>query len=494
MNPDRAEGPMPAPERLPPNRSLARAMVAGVGIMVAAGAVARLFSVVSAPILTRLVGPSPYGVIALIGTVSALASSVALMGVDLSYARFFFAGQGAEASAVERFCWRFALGLGLAFSATAAAAWWYLAPPASAHRSLAFMAGLTTLAAVASVMATTRLRIRGAYGRIAAATLLGGGAGILLSILLARLWRPDAWAMLAGTLAGSVLSLGIMGLPGLRTLAQASGLDAVRRKEILSLGLASTATAPMFWIISSADRWFLGLWAGAGTVGVYAFAASLGLSGMMVNSAVTTAWFPEVSREFEQAGEQAPSNIARLWARLAGLHMVTWLAVTAAGGDALRWLADPRFHDGIRLIPWMAGGVLFYGLAGLANTGLFLKKDLKPTALWWAVGAGFNVAANGVGARLFGPQGAAVAGCATFALIAAGMLGSAQARVRLPLPWAQLGLAAAIVFAAGIVLAPPWNGSPWISLLFKFPVGVLASAWVGMVLAPDWMQRLFRRA
>lgn len=478
----------------PPLRSLARSMAKGVGVMVIAGAIARLFSVVSSPILTRLVGPSPYGVIALIGTVSSLAASVALMGIDLSYARFFFAGHEAQASAVERFCWRFAAGLGLFFSLAAGAAWWYLVPPGSAHRSLAPLAGTTTLAAVASVMAMTRQRIRGAYFRIAAATLIGTGFGVLLSILLARSWRPDAWAMLSGTLGGSLLSLGILGLPKAHILLQKSSLDAAQRRGLLSLGIASMATTPMFWVISSADRWLLGIWAGAGVVGVYAFAASLGLSGMMVNSAVSTAWFPEVSREFEHSGEGAPSNIARLWARLAGLHMVTWLAVTAAGGDVIRWLADPRFHGGARLIPWIAGGVFFSGMADLANTGLFLKKDLKPTALWWAIGAGFNVVANAFLIRSLGPLGAAVVGCLTFVLIGTGMLRSAQLRLSLPLPWARLGSAAVLALTAGILMSSSWSATSWVSLLLKFPIGFLVGIALGLVLAPDWMQRLFHRA
>lgn len=471
-------------------RSLARALVKGVGILMGAGVVVRFFSVISAPILTRLVGPSPYGVLALIGTVSSLASYVALMGIDMSYARFFFVGRSSQSVAVERFCWRFALGLGVLLSIGATAFWWLLVPAGSTHQGLAFMVGITTLVAVASVMAATRQRIRGAYARIALATLVGSGAGVLISVFLARFWRPDAWAMLTGTLAGSIISLAILGFPKVQVLFQKSDLDLERRKGILSLGLASLATAPMFWVINSADKWLLGIWKGAGAVGIYSFAVSLGLSGMLVNSAITTAWFPEVSREFECSGVEAPSNIARLWARLAGLHMVTWLAVTAAGGDILRGLADARFHDGAKLIPWIAGGVFFYGIADLANTGLFLKKDLKPTAAWWVVGATFNLAANALWIRPYGMQGAAVIGWLTFAVIGLGMLGSAQSRLSLPLPWVRLGIAATATLIAGILMAFPWGSTAWVSLLYKFPIGVLISGLLGVLLAPDWSRRL----
>ena len=173
--------------------------------------------------------------------------------------------------------------------------------------------------------------------------------------------------------------------------------------------------------------------------------------------------------------------------------MVTWLAVTAAGGDVIRWLADARFHEGAKLIPWIAGGVFFYGIADLANTGLFLKKDLKPTAAWWTVGAGFNLAANALWIRPYGPQGAAIVALLTFTLISLGMLGSAQVRLSLPLPWARLGSAAAIALVAGIFMTSPWSRTSWVSLLLKFPVGVLVSGLLGVVLAPDWSRRLLGR-
>jgi O-antigen/teichoic acid export membrane protein len=438
-------------------------------------------------------GPSPYGVIALIGTVSSLASTVALLGIDLSYARYFLVNGNTGEPAIERFCWRFAITLGLAVSFAVGLAWWLLLPAASANRNLAFVTGMTTLVAVLIVMALTRQRILGAYSRVATATLLGGGFGVLLSILLAKYWRPDARAMLWGTLVGSLLSLWILGLPGAPVLLQASGLNQNRRRALLSLGLASTVTAPMFWIMGSVDRWLLGIWVGTGAVGVYAFAASLGLSGMLVNNAVSLAWFPAVSREFVSSGEGGPKNIARLWVRLAGLHMLTWLVVAAAGGDVIRLLADPRFHGGAPLVPWLAGSVCFNGIAALANTGHFLNKDLKPTAIWWTAGACFNVACNSLLIRPFGPMGASIAGCLSYALIMVGMLWSGQGRLHLPLPWGRLGLAAMLSLASGILMSLPWGRAPLLSLLLKLPVGVFVCALVGMVLAPDWVRRFVDR-
>lgn len=475
-------------------RSLARAVLGGTGLLVGAGAVTKLFSLVSSPILTRLVGPEPYGVVALAGTISSLATTVAMMGVDLSYARYYFDGGTARGEAVERFCWRFSVGTGLAMSLLAGAVWWWWDDATASSRSIAAVVAAGTFVAVGIAMATTRRRVRGGYPRIAMATVAGGALGVALSILLALRWRPDAWAMLGGALVGSAATVAILGIPPATTLLVRSGLDGRQRRELLRMGFASAVTAPMFWVMCSADRWFLGAWAGQGPLGVYAFASGIGLTGMMVNSALTLAWFPEMSREYEASREDSLGGIGRLWARLAGLLMVTWLVVAASGGDMIRLLADRRFHEGAPLVPWLAGGVFFYGMAGLANTGLFLRKNLAPTAAWWVVGAAANVAGNALLVGRLGPMGASFAACAGFAVIASGMTWSAQSRLYLPIPWGRILVAGAMSLATGVVMCGPWCASPIRSLLVKFPAGVAVAVAVMGIVAPDWLRRLVRGA
>jgi O-antigen/teichoic acid export membrane protein len=473
-------------------RSFARAVFGGAGLLAAAGVVTKLFGLASSPILTRLVGPSPYGLVALAGTISSLATTVAMMGVDLSYARFYFDGGGEQGEAVERFCWRFSLGTGLVVSLLAGAGWWWGSATVAGPGDLAAVVAAGTFTAVATSMATTRQRVRGSYFRIAVAMVGGGGTAVGLSVLFALRWRPDAWAMLVGALAGSVATVAILGIPAPETLLRSSGLSPERRRDLLRMGTASAVTAPLFWVMNSADRWFLGAWSGQGQLGVYSFAAGIGLTGLLLNTAVTLAWFPEMSKEFESSREHAPASIGRLWGRLATLHMVAWLAVAAAGGDLILLLADRRFHSGASLVPWLAGGVFFYGMAALANTGLVLRKNLAPTVAWWVAGAVTNVTFNALLVWRMGPIGAALAACLSYALIAAGMTWSAQSRLYLPIPWGKLIAAAVLTLVAGVWMQAPWSPSPLRSLLVKFPAGATVATVLAGIVAPDWVKSFIR--
>jgi len=472
--------------------SLARTVITGAGLLVVAGGIGRLFSLVSSPILTRVLGPSPYGAVALLGTVTSFATTAALLGVDLSYSRYFLAADAVKAQAVERFCWRFAAGTALAVSAAAAAVW-SLGVNGGLPESLAVMVALGTFLPAMNAMATTRQRLLGSYGRIAVSIVVSGGVGVGLSILLALTWRSDAWAILVGTAAGVAVGTVVVGIPSLGLFARGSGLPAALRWEILRLGLVGVVMAPMFWVMNSADRWIIGRWLGQESLGVYAFAVNVGQMGMMLNNAITLTWFPEMLKVYEGSRDESADEIGRMWARLAVGLLVVWLAVTAAGGDLISLLASSRFHGGRGYVPCVAGGIFFYGISGIATTGHAIRMDLRPVAFWWIVAALLNIALNILLVRPLGAVGGAIAGCASFALLAAGAMVSSQKMFRLAVPWNRLAAAGIFAVIAGVGMAPSWSESPLLSLAMKFPVGALSAVILFRVVAPDWVERVWHK-
>ena len=473
--------------------SLARTVLTGAGLIAVAGGIGKLFSLVTSPILTRLLGPSPYGVVALLGTVTSFATTVAMLGVDLSYSRYYLAaGQREREAAVERFCWRFAIGMALVAPFAGAAAWRAGSGRTGLSSGLAVMVAAGTFLAVINTMATTRQRMKGAYVRIAASIAAGGGVGAALAIVLALVWRKDEWSLLVGAAAGVAVGTAIAGLPSLAVFTKSSGLPRSSRWEVIRLGLSGVVTAPMFWLMSSADRWFIGMWHGQGPLGVYSFASTVGVMGTMLNSAIVVAWFPEMFKTYEASPEKAAPEIGRLWARLAGFLMIVWVAVSAAGGDMIRLLAAPSFHGGTSYVPWIAAGVFFYGITSLATTGLAIGMDLAPVAGWWIAGALTNVGLNFFLVRAMGAAGAAVSGALSFAVIAVGAMRSSQKRYFLPISWRRLGAAAGLALAFGAAMSPPWSGSALTSLCLKLPVGIGCAAALTWVVAPDWAARLLR--
>ena len=89
--------------------SLTKRLVGSTAIVALSSAVARLLTLAVAPLLTAKLGPDPYGTMALVYTGSAMLTTIALCGMDMSYARFYFENEGADSRRVERYCWRFCI-------------------------------------------------------------------------------------------------------------------------------------------------------------------------------------------------------------------------------------------------------------------------------------------------------------------------------------------------------------------------------------------------
>jgi O-antigen/teichoic acid export membrane protein len=326
--------------------------------------------------------------------------------------------------------------------------------------------------------------LQGRYRRSAMALVISGAGGALVSIGLALSWRQDAWALLFGSLTGLLASILVLGVPSIRELARPSGLGDLDRTQIIRLGLPGLVTATMYWIISASDRWILNYITGPEVLGTYTFASSIALLGLMVNSAVTVVWFPEATRLYERDASSAPTVLGRFWAKIVVLLALVWLVVASSGGDILRILADPRFHSGASYIPWIAAGVFFYGVASLANTGMIIGKDMRPAAWSWLFGTSTSVGLNLMFVPRWGAVAAACVGCVGYLVIACSCMYASEKRFSIAVPWAQLYAVLFGIAVVGLVMAPPWNEAPLVSLMYKLPVGIAVAITSAILIAP----------
>ncbi|MBM4260248.1 MAG: lipopolysaccharide biosynthesis protein [Deltaproteobacteria bacterium] len=378
--------------------SLARKLVSGAFQLTLSNGLVRVFGVVTMPILTRLLSPQAYGAASLAGTVISLMSVFALAGIDMSYARAYHSAQPPSGAAVEAYCWRLSLLAALAAAIVGALAWWFLSSDAAERDlTLTILVALGIGFSVAQTMAQTRARLAGRYFAMSLSIVGSGFAVVAASMAIAAFWRQDALALVIPLVLGYALSVVFLGVPTFGSFVRPSGLSSGAGLGLIKIGLAGVVTAPLYWLLSSSDRWFLQHFHGDTAVGIYSIGYSVGIVGMMINNAVTAVWLPEAAREFEQDPRRAQNTLGLLMTRLIAAMAIIWLAVAAAGGDLVRWMANERFHGAAACVPYVAGGVFFYGVLHLANTGLLLVKQLKWAALWWLVGGALCLLVLGAG-------------------------------------------------------------------------------------------------
>lgn len=473
--------------------SLSRSVFEGTAILSISGIAVRVLAVLTTPVLTALLPPATYGVSAYVQSLTSIGTVVALMGIDMAYARYYLGAEAGQSQGIERFCWRVALGNAIAIALILYAAWHLVVVKYfSVSPNLGWLLAVSVVFSVAATMARTRIRLRGGYRRIAVAIFVSGILSALFTVVLAWLWRQDVWALLIGAITGLTVSLVILGIPSFGTLFTPANLESNRRREIVMLGLVGAVTAPAYWLISSSDRWFLGYFLDASHVGIYSVAYSLASLSLILVSAVTQVWVPEAIKVHKRSPQTSANELGQLWERSVAGLLVMWLVVASLGGDMLRLLTNHNYHSGAAIIPWLAGGVFFYGVASLANVGLLLAEKMKWTAYFWMLGGILSLLLNVFLIPMGGMLGAGMSQCITYLSIAVGV-GFMSWRIHpLSIRWLRLGTMGLVVALAGAVMSLQWQSNSLVSLVTKTPFVVIVSWTMAWLIAPGWCKRLLQ--
>ena len=462
--------------------SLSRRVFSGSGQISLANGLARLVALLCFPLLSRWLGPSSFGVYGLAATFVGLGSTFGLLGLDMAYARYYLDRQRQEQSEVEAFCWS-RVAASSALSAVIATILWLRFSQRFApldRISVAVFLPFAIVLSVMATMATTRVRLLANYGRLATAVVAAAVATALVSLPLAAAGLRGVLPLLLGALTTSVLSMILLGMPPLKELCGSTRrLNRAKRRELIKLGLSCAVTGPVYWLISSSDRWFLAFNHNEAELGIYSIASTLALIGIMVNAAVHLALFPEASRLVGQSSSDETVLLARLWEQLAVVLLVVMLFVGSMGGPLLRLLTPPSFHSGTSFIPWLACGAFFYGLAGLGNLPFFLAGKMNRVATFWVLAAGLCLMLNCLLIPVFGGLGASVAQMLTYLALSFLTLSAGMSHMALPLRWGRLSFALLMGLLGLVVLESLSISNPWLELT----VNMAASMLLGLALA-----------
>jgi O-antigen/teichoic acid export membrane protein len=448
-------------------------------------ALVRLLSLVTMPVLTHLLAPSAFGTAAMAMTVMSLISVVGLAGMDMSYVRGYRSSLNLSSQGVELFAWRYTLAAGILLCIGVVVSWHVVAATFSLPGYLGELLGVGIILNLTNTMAQARARLNNRYRAMSISIVISGLGSAAISLGVAHWWRQDELPLVLAIVAGLLISLPVLGSPPISQLRKPSGLSPKDRRNVFMIGLAGIVTAPVYWIISSSDRWFLGYFENTASVGIYTIGYNVAVIGMMANKAVLSVWTPETVKEFERNPDQAPILLGMTAERLVAGFACVWLAIAAAGGDLIRLLAAPAFHHATVVVPFIAAGVMFHGIIHLANAVFLLMKRLENTIWFWIAGGALSMLLNIVLIPKFGILGAAISQVGSYLLIAVGMVIGAQRMYPLKLNWSRLGGVLVGSCFMAILMFPAWASTPVASLLLKLPIGVVTTMIVLKCVAPE---------
>jgi O-antigen/teichoic acid export membrane protein len=379
-------------------------------------------------VLTRLLFPEAFGVMAMVMVVLAGLQLFSDVGIGPSIIRQHALDRSFLATA-----WTIQIARGILLWLFAVA----LSAPVAAYYDMPALARLLPVAALTALIqgfnATSLFTAQRemALGRL---TLLEVGSHVLAVVVMIvwALVHPTVWALVVGALVRTVAK---MALSHMLLSGGAHGLcfDRAAARELFGFGKWIFISTAITFVSMQGDRLLLGKWIDQAQLGVYTIAMMLAmLPRELVNRLSNVVLYPAVSRIMREQRD-VPARIARARRSLIALTVPLCALLVAAGPVIVDVLYDQRYADAGVLLSVLSLGIWLqvltttYGCIHLADgkpqyvSAAMTVRTVLLFALAWpafthygVIGVAAVVSASQIGALVVVAVGAARIGLTTF--------------------------------------------------------------------------------
>jgi O-antigen/teichoic acid export membrane protein len=346
------------------------------------GTISKFIGFFLMPVYTRVFMPAEYGVIALVDTVTTLASVFIVLGLDRSSARWFYDTQDADHRRCIISSWFWCQ---LAVATLAAA----ILIVFSRQVSLVLLqseqyASLICFAAI-SLPAGTFAKVIGnwlRYQRRAWTTTIFFTAGSLatvgLTILFVISFRWGLTGVFSARLVAAIATAGIAVFL-IRGWIAPRSFSWAHLKPMLAFGLPFVPASMALWMKVSASRLILNMFCGKPEVGLYAIATSLSSPVGIFTNAFQLAWAPfAYSILHEERSGHVYAKVLDVYAFVAALLCTT---VSLFSIPLLSLLTTKNYHSASSCVPFLTYAFVLDGAIYVANLGSGIAKKSVPSTI-----------------------------------------------------------------------------------------------------------------
>lgn len=422
-------------------------LINGAIILVGQG-LSRGLGVLLLPILTMVFLPAQFGMSALATTYISFVSVIALLGLDLTYLQSIPGVSKAEAGHNARIIWALALTSAFTAAIFGGSAWWLWGKqtPESAP-----WLGLGILSTVIFSVCQSQMKAERQYMRLAVALSVGGIVMYVWALLLGFSGHDDAVTLVSGYALGSsaavLVSWPRVVLPSISELLASS-----RVFNLIRVGLPATIIAPMFWVISSMDRWLVAQFWGVYEAGIYSVASSISAMALLLGSVVQTLWMTEASRLNNQNEGSCSGQLAERVKEITFIFALAWLGLTSISGEIIQVFAKSPYDKAVVYLPWILTSVMLYNLYHMLSVFLILNKVLARAVIIWLVSAALFVSLSCLAPRFFGPEGVVYSQILAYSLMLVWVYGLVRKRAGLKIRLNSASLLMSGILTAGMLM------------------------------------------
>jgi O-antigen/teichoic acid export membrane protein len=397
------------------------------------GTISRFIGIFLVPLYTRVFSPEDYGVIAILTSIIALLSTMVILGMDNSSARWFYDSdeRSRRAGIISSWFW-----CQLLVSSSVAVLLFVFSEPIA---QLLFQdIGLASLIKLAAplIPLSSFSKVFGnllRYQRKAWFTMIYFTASSLVTIGMIFLFVLVLKQGITGWITGQVLAAVLAGFVSIFLLGSWINPFRVSRtllKEMLAFGLPLVPAAAAIWITASSDRLILQLFRETSEVGIYAIAASIAAGMALITTAFQMAWGPfAFSLIHTEESEKVYSKVLSIYALLGGF---LGTALSLFSPWILILLTTPAYYAAVTSIPFLVFAYLAIGANYIFSLGAGIVKKSTPVALSIFIGAATSILLNFLLIPVLGKEGAAISNLTAYTAAAVYMYLRSQKLYPLP--------------------------------------------------------------
>ncbi|MCK7593982.1 lipopolysaccharide biosynthesis protein [Pseudomarimonas salicorniae] len=454
-------------------------------------ALVTLASLVSFPILTRLLSTADYGLMSTVTATIGLVVAIGKLGMQKATVRFYHEQRrldpehGADTLAATQLLGMTAMG------AIATLLWAGLLAVLPAEwlnsdqlKALLLLTVVLVWLRVTESALHNLLYAQERSGTISLYSIIRRYLSLIL--VVAALWfiSADARHLFLATILAEALAIGGLLWVVLRAAPlRPSRFSSPLLRAMLAFGLPMVGMEMAWSLLAVGDRYVIQILLGAAQVGIYSASYNLcEYAKLATMAAVATAVGPMYMRIWEEQGREATEAFLATYSRgFLAFSMLVATLVSVNAEPLITILASEKFVAGTEIVPWVMFGLALESYVGVAAAGLFLRKRSQAMFGLAAAAALFNLLLNVLLIPRFGLVGAAFATTASFALLLALALWMGRNELRVGFPWWTFVVSAVAFVVSDTVTMALRSGSPWWDLvLHSFVALGLFSLIVGL--------------
>lgn len=248
-------------------------------------------------------------------------------------------------------------------------------------------------------------------------------AGILGTIVIAAsnilflviLHKGVQGYLLSIIISNTIVILYLMGMVRILHRIRYKYIDKRLAMSMIVYSIPLIPNAFSWWINSSADRYFILAFVGASANGIYAVASKIPSLLNLINQIFFQSW--QMSAVEEYSSGDASKFYSKTFNYFMDFQFIGSAGLLLVLKPLMAVIVSPTYYVAWKYIPFLLLAVVYSSLSGFLGTTYTAAKRTSGIFLTTMIGAVSNLIFGFILVRLFGLQGASLAGTLSFAIV-----------------------------------------------------------------------------